>query len=301
VVEPTRLVGTSFEGTVIDSKFWTTAAAGTAATIGQANAQILLTSGTSKAAAVTAYSLRTSRYVGGTSMRYRAVVQLGDTGIANNKRRWGIGDGATMPAITDGAWFQLNGTEFSVVTAKNGIGETKVTTFNGQLGPTYSPTTNVVTYEIYWTNSKVWFVIGDEILHTVSASAATWATTMSFHVFMDSLNAEIIAEVKTLAVRTATIYRLGKYQTQPIYYRVIGNAATHVLKLGSGILHKIIFNNTSGTNITIVDNVTGTTPVIGTITTATAALGSWAYDCPFNTGLILITTGNDLDATVVYE
>lgn len=73
------------------------------------------------------------------------------------------------------------------------------------------------------------------------------------------------------------------------------------MKLGSGILHKIIYNNTSGTDLTVVDNVTGTTPVVGVITTTSACLGVWDYYIPFNSGLILITTGNGLDATIIYE
>lgn len=105
----------------------------------------------------------------------------------------------------------------------------------------------------------------------------------------------------TLAVRVASIFRLGKMETQPHYYHIAGDAATHTLKLGAGILHKIVYNNTTGTSLTIVDNVTGTSPVIGIITTASAALGDWDYGVPFNTGLILITAGNGLDATVVYE
>lgn len=131
-VEPTRLVGASFEGTTIDTNAWTTAASGTAATIAQANAQILLTSGTANAATVTAYSVRRARYLGGSGIRYRAVVQV-SAGLANNKRRWGIGYGATMPTVTDGAWFQWDGTTFGVVTCK-GTTETPVTSFNGNLG-----------------------------------------------------------------------------------------------------------------------------------------------------------------------
>lgn len=87
VVQPIRLVGTTFEGTTIDAKFWTTAAAGTSAAIAQANAQMLLTSGTSNGAAVTAFTVRRARYVSGSAMRYRAVVQV-SAGETNNKRRW---------------------------------------------------------------------------------------------------------------------------------------------------------------------------------------------------------------------
>jgi len=297
--EPVRLVGAGFEGTTIDTKFWTTGASGTGASIAQGNSQLLLTSGTSNGASAYAYSVRRSRYVSGSSMRFRCVGQLGDTGTVGNKRRWGIGWGATMPTITDGAWFQLDGTEFSIVTCKGGS-ETKVTTFNGNLGQ-YALTGTVATCEIYWTNSKIWFVFGGQLLHTVSATNATWSNTMNFHAFKDSLNSSILGASVTMAVRTSSIYRLGKFETQPIYYHLSGDAATHVLKLGAGILHKIIYNNTSGTSLAIIDNSTGTTPVVGTITTTSSALGVWDYYIPFNNGLILITVGNGLDATIVYE
>jgi len=299
VVEPVRLVGAGFEGNTIDGKFWATGASGTAATIVQGGGQVVLTSGTSNGALVYGYTVRRARYVSGSAIRYRAVGQVSDTGVANNKRRWGVGWGASMPTITDGAWFQLDGTEFSVVTCKGGV-ETKVTTFNGYLGQ-YVPTTNAVTCEIYWTNSKVWFTVGGYVLHIVTAATTTWSNTLSLHSFTDSLNSAAIGASVTISVRTASIYRLGKFETQPIYYHLSGNAATHVLKLGAGILHKIIYNNTSGTDITIVDNITGTTPVMGIITTTSACLGVWDYNIPFNTGLILITTGNSLDATIVYE
>ena len=47
------------------------------------------------------------------------------------------------------------------------------------------------------------------------------------------------------------------------------------------------------------DDAGGT--VIGIITTTTSCIGSWDYDLPFSTGLVMVTTGNSLDATVVYE
>lgn len=298
MIEPFRLIGATFEGAAIDANFWTTAATGTAATIAQGNAQLLITSGTANAATVTAFSVRRARYVGGAAMRYRAVVQA-DAPTANNTRRWGIGWGATMPTITDGAWFEMNGTALTVTTMKGGT-PANVTTFNGHLGTSYAPGTTVHTYEVYWTNSKVYFVVNGDLLHTVSASAATWANTMNFHAFADSVNSGAASSV-TLAIRVMTIYRLGKADTQPIYKNISGNAATWVLKNGPGILHRLIFNNTSGTSFIIYDNTSAAAPIIGTVTTAAASLGSWAYDVPFFNGLTIVTTGNSLDMTVVYE
>jgi len=97
------------------------------------------------------------------------------------------------------------------------------------------------------------------------------------------------------------ITRQGELITNPTYYHISGNAATHILKRGAGTLQKIIFNNTLGTSITIYDNTAASGTVIGIITTTTAAVGVWEYNAPFSTGLTLVTVGNNLDATIVYE
>lgn len=299
VSDAVRLVGATFEGTTIDSRFWTTAAAGTGATIAQANCEIVLTSGTSSGAAVTMYSTRRGRYISGHSIRYRAGVQV-SAGEANNVLRWGVGWGASMPTVTDGVWFRKNGTALEVQVMK-GTSATTVTSFNGTLGATYDPGTNARTYEIMWTHNRVYFLIDGAILHTHNADAATWSATKTFHVFADSVNSDVIADSETLKIRTAAIHRYSPERTTPQYYNLTGNAATHVLKLGAGTLHKIIFNNTSGTSFVIYDNTAGSGTIIGTITTTSSALGSWSYECPFFNGLTIVTTGNSLDLTVVYE
>lgn len=299
VIEPVRLVGAGFEGSTIDTNFWTTGATGTGATIAQASCELVFTSGTANASSVYAYSVRRARYVTGSSMRFRCVGKTDDTGTINNKRRYGVGWGASMPTVTDGAWFQIEGTELSVVTCKGGV-ETKVTTFNGDLGQ-YTTVTDTVVCEIYYTNNKITFVVNGLKLHTVNASAETWTNTLAFHAFGDSLNTGALGESVKMHVRTASIYRLGKFETQPIYYNIKGNAATYVLKLGAGILHRVVYNNTSGTSLTMYDNTSASGVTIGTITTASNALGVWDYGLPFNNGLVMVTTGNGLDCTIIYE
>ena len=302
VAEPARLVGSTFNGTTIDTRFWVAAAAGTGATIAQASAQMLLTSGTADAAAVTLYSFRNARYVSGVSMRYRAVIQL-SAKLANNKRRWGVGTGASLPTITDGAWFQWNGTEFGIVTCK-GTSETKVTSFNGNLGATYDPGITVKTYEIYWTNSKILFVVGDEILHTVTASSATWSNTMSFHVFADSLNSATVTS-STMAIRVASIARLGKLTTAPnSYYHATGTTAGVNLKLGAGNIHGLIISNvTNNAVITLSDSISTTTPTIFKLTSAAQSQPT-SMDMkglPFYTGLRLTVSGANASVVVIYE
>ena len=298
-VEPVRMVGASFEGSAIDSNFWVTAATGSGAAIAQANGLLTLTSGTANAASVTSYSARRSRYIGGTALRYRAIMVLGDTGTVNNTRRWGIGwSSSGMPTITDGAYFKLSGTTFSVNTMEGGV-ETSVTSFNGALGTSFPLTTNFITYEIYWTTSKVYFVIGDVILHSVTSTIAPWANTKSHYVFMNSLNSGVITLV-TMSFATSTIYSLGKNHTATIF-KHLTSATAVVLKYGLGTLHRIVFNTFgNGASVTLYDALTATNPICITAPPNNTYPGSIEYQCDFYVGLTITITGT-VDVTIVYE
>ncbi len=299
VAEKVRLAGAQFDGAAVDTNYWTTSVS--TGTVAQAGTEVTITSGTAAGHYARLYSVRRARYVAGVANKLRVHVRLADTGTANVKRRWGIAWGATMPTITDGAYFELDGTTFSVVTLK-GTTETRVSSgaFNGHGGYTYTLDTNYHVYEILYTNANVLFSIDKQLVHKASASAATWTNTMNHHIWLDVVNADASAAV-AMYCRVASISRLGKLETQPKYYNLTGNAATHTLKIGAGSLHKIIFNNTSGTSFIIYDQTTAAVPTIGTVVTAAAALGSWDYHCPFYNGLVIVTTGNGLDLTVVYE
>lgn len=303
-VIPARLVGAQFDGATIDPNFWLSTVANSA-TIAQANAQIVLTSGTNAAGSAQLNSVRRARYVGGSGNVFRAGVQLGDAGTADNTRRWGIAFGSTMPTITDGAWFQISGTTFSVVTLKGGAPSTVNSgSFNGTLGATYAPGTGYVTYEIYWTNSKVYFVIGDEILHSVNASAATWSDTMGHHVYLSNINSGNTTSV-TLSCRVATIRRLGALVTQPNSKYQAGTVAALVLKYGPGNLHGIIISGVVNNAVaTLYDN----TAASGTIVFSTGAMGANTvpfalsfYGAPFFAGLTLAITGANCNVTTIYE
>ena len=307
-VVPNRLVGTSFDGTTVDPNFWEVANVGSGTTT-QANAQIVLSTGSVANGATSLHSIRRARYVSGAAMVFRAVVTL-SSGNANNKRRWGIAFGTTMPTITDGAYFQLDGTTFSIVTLRSTV-ETKVDSgnFNGTLGASYSLGTTVHTFEIYWTNSKVWFVISNEVLHTVSATSATWAATMAHYIFMDTVNTSGISSTNTLTCRVASIRRLGPLQTLPIGKYQSGLTAGVVCKYSAGNLHKIILSGmTSGAIITAYDGTSTGATIIwasGTINVGAQALVvpvSIDFNgMPFYTGLFFTITGATCNVLVIYE
>jgi hypothetical protein len=306
VVIPTKLVGANFEGGTVDTSFWT-ATSVNSGTIVQANAQVTLSTATTNANGTAKLnSLRRARYVSGNSMCYRSVITL-TAGAANNTRKWGIAYGATMPTITDGAYFQLNGTTFSIVTLK-GSSATTVNTgsFNGTLGASYDPSTTVKTYEIYWTNSKVYFVIDGMILHTVSASTTTWADTMNFYIYMDTVNSNALQTNHTLQCRVAGIRRLGALLSQPTsYYFASGTSAGVNLKLGPGNLHSIIFNNTANNSVILLsDSTSGGTPIIFSHTAGATTTSAYSLDfkgLPFHNGLRLAVSSANSSLVIIYE
>jgi hypothetical protein len=313
VVNPTRLVGANFEGSTIDTSFWISGVANSG-TVVQSDAAVTLSTAVTAANGMARfYSYRRARYVSGNSMCYRSVIQL-SAAATNNKRRWGVAYASTMPTtgttdlMTDGAWFQFDGTTFGVALRRAGTAnETLVASgsFNGKLGATYTPGITVKTYEIYWTNSKVYFIIGGQVLHTVSADATTWCSTMNFYVYNDNVNSNNLQTNHTLEVRVASIRRLGALLSQPTsYYHALGQTAGTQLKLSAGNLHSLILSNVvDGSVITLSDSTSAATPVIFKVTALSTqvVLPIDFKGIPFFFGLRLTIGTQNCSAVVIYE
>jgi hypothetical protein len=294
-----RLVGSIFNGATLDTNFWT--ATVSTGTVTQASSELVLTSGTANAHYAKVHSVRRANWITGTSNKFRAQMRVGSSD-ADVTVRFGVGWGATMPTITDGAYFKFVGSTVSVNTMAN-TSETSVA--SGSFNGTYTaPTlTNNNTYEILYTLGKVYFLINNVLVHTATFATTHWTNnTVNFHIFADVTNTGDSSAIAH-TFRMMNITRLGAIITKPIYKYISGAAATHVLKLGGGVLHKIIFNNTTGTSVTIYDAINAVTAntTVALITTTTSALGSWDYEMPFFNGLTIKTIGDNLDATVIYE
>ena len=311
-VIPTRLVGAAFEGTVVDTNFWIIGTAVGTASVIQANAQCVLAttpSGSTINGAIAFWSTRRARYVSASGMNYRSIIQL-SAGVTYNKRRFGIAWGTTMPTITDGAYFELDGSTFSIVTRRAGL-ESRISSgaFNGTLGLTYDPGITVHTYEIYWTNSSVWFVLNDQVLHKVSATSATWAATMSPYIYMDNVNSNSINSNNLLTCRVASIRRLGQLSSQSTHKYQAGTTAGVICKYGPGNLNRIIISSmtTSGAVITLRDGTDASGSIIHQFTTTMGnqnANGPFSIDMgglPFFNGLFLVIATQNANVTVIYE
>lgn len=297
VVEPVRLVGATFIGTTLDANFWTAIPFASGGTIATADlttmpGALTISSKTDATGSMAVQSVRRARYTGGSANRFRAQIQLGDLGLANNTKRWGMFDG------TDGAYFKLAGTTLSACTMKAGA-ETAVASASWNGSTTVPTITNVNSYEIYITNAKVYFVIGGVLMHTASFATTTWTATTNLPARIDNINSGNTTDT-IIYVRVATIFRLGKLETLPQYFHGT-TAATTILKRSAGNLHRITLNNPTGTLITVTDNVGAGGNVIAIIVTpAQANPVTLDYNIPFATGLTFVTTGT-WDYTVVYE
>ena len=287
VAEATRLVGSTFQGTTIDPNFWTSTLAnnGTAA---QANNQITLGSSTTNNGSSILQSVRNARYIGSISNRFRAQIQLGDTGVVGNTRRWGMFNG------TDGAYFELAGTTLSACVIKTGS-RTAVATLT-------APTTNVSSYEIYITNSKVYFTIAGALVATYNATTTTWADTLNLPVRIDNINSGSTTN-STILVRVATIARLGKLETAPTFKNITGVTTSQILKYNSGMLHSVLVGTpVNNATIAIYDNVSGTGNPIMLLTLPNSAVPFVLEESiPFGTGLNIVPSSATLNITIIYE
>jgi hypothetical protein len=300
IVEPFKLVGTIFEGNTIDVNYWVTGASGVGASCTQLNGSLLLTSGIASGSTVTAYSVRRGRFLSGYSMRYRATIQLGDTGTANSVRRWGLcGSANTATAITDGIYFQLSNAEFSCNVTQSGNNQ-KITSFNGTLGGSYAPGVKYNLFEIYYTPSTIYFVLEDQVLHYTSINDIAFPSFSSFYIFMSSTNTGVLPNTMTIKTKEMSIYRLGKEDCAPISKHLTAATAL-ILKNGSGRLRRVIYNTfVNGATVTFYDAVTATNPIAIMAPTNNIYPGTVFYDVDFYTGLCVTITGT-ADLTLVYE
>jgi hypothetical protein len=195
----------------------------------------------------------------------------------------------------------LSGSNLNAVTRKNGV-DTRVSASAWNTSTTVPTLTNGTTYELYWTNSKVYFCISDVLMHLASFVSDTWTNTVSLPIRFENNNDNGANTNQTISSRVASIHILGDIHTNTQYGRITG-ASTQTLKFGAGTLHRVAINTPPGSTdtITVYDNVGGTTLPIAVIKLPNGATCAvMEYGIPFGTGLTVVATGT-CDATIIYE
>jgi hypothetical protein len=210
---------------------------------------------------------------------------------------------------TDGFFFQLSGTTFSVVTAIGGdvsTGKVDSGAFNGDIGTTYLPDTNMHTWEIYYNSTTVWFTIDGVLLHTISNLQTPLSNTLSLNAFVRNGNFSGGTTNAAMYLRSLTIKQLGPLESERIFKYIATNTTT-ICKRGGGRLYKVIFGNPESAQIvTLYDGLSTSAPIIATLTNVASGSQhgkvptSIEFNCPFHNGLTMVTSTTE-PITIIYE
>jgi hypothetical protein len=295
-----RLVGASFTDTT-DTNFWTYAGTGSGSA-SQSGGQLTLSTGGTASSTMRSQSVRVARYVGGSGNYYHGQIQC-PTQSGSCIRRWGAFD------TTNGYFFQYDGTNITPMYRKSGV-DTTVTagTFNGNWGGNYTLDGNCHTYDIHWTTKKIGYFIGDEILHSLDATATTLVGTPSLSISIECNNGTGNTSNNSLIARSSVIDRLGQANTRPKWWYQHGaTSAATVLKYGPGTLQRVTVNGwVTGSTVTLYDSLT-TTSTIALIAPTTNGAGNanqpfyMDFNLDFYTGLTVAVVNGSTDVTVIYE
>lgn len=288
-----RIVGSSFSGSVKDPNFWNETIAGSGV-ITQGGKINLITGITANSSAIY-QTARLARFISGVYSMNKAVIKMTTPPQINNIRRWGVFNDS------NGFFFQFDGLVFSIGWLNNGV-PTLINNgnFNGELSPAIVPDGLIHVYYIVYNQHSINFYYDKKLLHVLTATTNNFCNTLDLPNTILNTNYNGNTTNNQIDCLILTTARLGELNSEAKYFHISGVAATYNLKYGAGKLHRIVFNNTSGTSVTIYDNTIAAAPIVGIITT-TAGQASMEYDVAFNTGLTIVTLGNNLDATVIYE
>lgn len=200
---PQRLFSALFEGVAIDTFLWTVANANGGTQVVADGASTFQTNGSANGTSIIT-SATTFGFFTGSLSSYVVALRLTTAGTVNNTRRWGVFD------ATNGAFFQLSGTTFSVVTRKAGV-DTVVSSgsFSGDFGTSFSPTTNYTTYEIEYNAGGALFVVSRQVLHEVNGTTAPVFSTTTLPVRYENVNSSGSTTAVVMETRGVALFRHG--------------------------------------------------------------------------------------------
>lgn len=303
VANPVRLAGGVFNGTTPDTNFYeSTIAANATATISGNTLTLATTVDSGSSVLVNSQAL--ARYVGANMNAFRSVSRFGDTGTANNTRQIGVINGSTF---TDGFYFQLSGTTFSVV-ARTGSSDTKVDSgsFNGDV-TSWTVNNNYHTFEILYTNKSIDLYIDRVLIHSFTETTSGLCNTRHLKPFVRNYNTGV-GSVVNLNCQVMSITRYGSASTQAKTYLQEGTTTGIQLKIGPGSLHLMNISAVSNNSvITIYDGTSTSGRKIWTSGTLPALTQPFGINLdsnggtPFDNGLFLTITGANATAFVKYE
>ena len=295
-----KLVGDTFFDSVLDANIWTTTVTGSG-TAAASGGQLVMSTGVTANSTVRVQSVHVGRFSGLAPNKCRIPLQCPDGGTTNNTRRWGVG------TLLDGAYFELTGTTLSCYTIKGGVATLRATagTLNGQFGTTFTMGTSSHFFEIIYQPRQVVWLADNKIIHTHSASAATWTDTLHLPLFYENINTGGSTTNVALDVRLGVIARFGIPQTQVDGFFQQGLTAGVQLKYGPGnVWYMNVSAVTNGAIVTLYDGISTAGRVIdstGAMGPQTAPISIPQGGEQFNDGLFLTITGAAANAKIIFD
>jgi hypothetical protein len=302
-----KLVGSVFNGSTLDSNIWT-ASTGTGGAVTQTSGVVSISTGTTANNAASLQTALNARFVAGQPNKFRTIVQLPDTGTANNARKWGAF------TSTDGAYFQVSGagatTSLSLCTMKASTPSCVASgSFNGYEGSVFTMDTTEHVYEIQPTPQAVYFFIDGELIHTAPSAttfySTSWTSTLDLPVQFSNTNSGGSTTNVTMNAMEGVAMRLGIADAQPQTFYQAGTTAGVQVKLGAGNVRKAVVSNVSNTaTITLYDGTSTGGRVIWSSGSMGAQTQPFSLDFdkgPFTTGLFLVISGAAANVYVTFD
>jgi len=303
VAQNYRLSGGVYNSDNLDTNFYTPITSN-GGTVTVANSEATLSVTTTANSSAGFYSNSIARYMGGNMNYYRAVSRVNDLGAVNNTRRCGVCD---IIPINNGAFFQISNTTFSCVIRKTGV-DTVVSSgsFNG-VSPTFALDINYHTFEIYYTNKRIQFVVDGKIIHTFTATTSSLLGTLHLRAFLLNTNTGVGSAVSCSSI-SASVARYGTPISQAKTSFQQGTTAGIILKLGVGSIHRLVVSGVVNNSVVSLYDGTSTAGVLlwssGAMTNQTVPFNidfDGSGGTAFNTGLFLTITGFNSNCFIKYE
>jgi len=209
VASVNRLVGGNFFGSVIDTTEWVINPFGQGG-ISVAEGLAILSTGIVADGGVRISSRYLARFVSGAANRYLAGVRVGDTGGADNIRRWG----AYTPDGQHGFFFELDNTTFRIG-IRHSTSTTYVTSgsFNGNHGLSYSLDALNHTFVIDYVGGSARFYLDRVLLHKHTPTTTSSSSDLNLPLCSESVNYNGSTIEHQLFLRGQSISRLGSLDT----------------------------------------------------------------------------------------
>jgi len=306
-----RMVGTNFDGSVLDPNFWTDGSLLDGSVVqsgGEIDLHTDALAGGTAASSAKYTSVRKARFVAGSAMLFQGGFNFKTAYTANNIRRAGAyTTQATINTPVDGFYFELSNATFSVNSRANSgtVSTVASGSFNGELGVAWTPTADTYyNLAIEYSPLGAFFYVNNQLLHKKQGAHQSYFMTLP--ITIECLNTAGTVDVSFESVGMY-IARQGELFTNQTSKYIIGNANTTICKYGAGVVKGIVIS--TWLDNTVIDFYDGTSDADTHIWSSgqIKAKSDYAplpidfFGLPFSDGLAIKVSAAVCNVLVIYE